>query len=79
MLRQAPELKLAATWRRRRISSTSRTFYLGYAPGGWDGLVKFLEGQNASLEDAAAAGLISQGQRGYVDRLGWIISQFVII
>mgnify|MGYP000847676909 CR=1 FL=1 len=46
----------------------ARTFYLGYAPSGWDNLVKFLEGQQADLEEAEKAGLIAKGQRGYVDR-----------
>ncbi len=69
MLRAAPGAQARRYLAERGISPVlARTFYLGYAPGGWDNLVKFLEGQNASLEDAAAAGLISQGQRGYVDR-----------
>ncbi|NLM55791.1 MAG: DNA primase [Firmicutes bacterium] len=46
----------------------ARTFFLGYAPDGWDQLVQFLEGQQVNLEDAQTAGLISLGQKGYVDR-----------
>lgn len=46
----------------------ARTFYLGYAPAGWDNLVKFLEEQGVHLEEAEKAGLVSKGQRGYIDR-----------
>lgn len=46
----------------------ARTFFLGYAPSGWDNLVKFLQAQDVDLGDADTAGLISQGRHGYVDR-----------
>lgn len=46
----------------------ARTFFIGYAPPGWDNLVNFLESQDVDLTEAAEAGLISPGRRGYVDR-----------
>lgn len=46
----------------------ARDFYLGYASPNWDGLVQFLESEGFDLQIAQAAGLISQGKRGYIDR-----------
>jgi len=55
----------------RGISEESaREFRLGYAPHGWDSLVRFLELSGASLADAEAAGLIvsRRSGRGHYDR-----------
>ncbi len=46
----------------------ARDFYLGYASEGWDGLVRFLESEGFDLKVAQAAGLITEGKRGYIDR-----------
>jgi len=48
----------------------ARSFYLGYAPDAWDGLIKFLQasGEQISLELVAEAGLIIKGKNGYYDR-----------
>jgi len=44
-----------------------RRFVLGYAPGGWQGLCDHLQHEKASLEDAAALGLLGKGSRGFYD------------
>jgi DNA primase len=41
---------------------------VGYAPEGWDNLVKHLRGKGFRDEELLAAGLVSQGRRGPVDR-----------
>ena len=43
-------------------------FRLGYAPEGWDHLVRHLRGRGFSDKELMAAGLASQGQRGLIDR-----------
>lgn len=48
--------------------SLARDFFLGYALEDWDGLARFLETQNVDLRTAQAAGLVTSGNRGYVDR-----------
>ncbi len=52
-------------------------FGCGYAPDGWDALVKALTGQGFSVEELYRAGLARQGQRGPIDqfhrRLLWSI------
>lgn len=49
---------------------TIEAFELGYAPDGWDYLVRFLERHNFSLPDAEAAGLLKAREdgSGYYDR-----------
>ena len=41
---------------------------LGYAPAGWDVLVKHLRAKGFSAEELLAAGLASQGRQGPIDR-----------
>ena len=41
---------------------------VGYAPRGWDGLVKHLRGEGFTPQELAQAGLVSEGQRGVYDR-----------
>lgn len=43
-------------------------FGVGYAPKSWDELTKHLHGRGYSAEELAAAGLVSQGDRGVYDR-----------
>jgi len=43
-------------------------FGLGYAPGGWDGLLRDLERSGFRGVMAERAGLVSRGTRGYYDR-----------
>jgi len=43
-------------------------FGLGYAPGGWSGLLRYLERAGYRGVVAEKAGLVSRGERGYYDR-----------
>jgi DNA primase len=49
---------------------TVEAFELGYAPDGWDHLLKFLQRHNFSLQDAEVAGLLKvrEDGSGYYDR-----------
>lgn len=47
---------------------TVERFELGYAPDGWDHLVRFLQRHQFSMEDAQRAGLVEAGRNGYYDR-----------
>ncbi len=44
------------------------TFGVGYAPQGWDGLLRHLRGRGFTEAELAAAGLVSEGRRGVYDR-----------
>ena len=43
-------------------------FGVGYAPRGWEGMMKALIAQGFTREELLGAGLVSQGQRGVYDR-----------
>lgn len=43
-------------------------FGVGFAPKSWDALTNHLKGRGFSTEELAAAGLVSQGDRGVYDR-----------
>ena len=43
-------------------------FGVGFAPRGWDGMLKALTAQGFTREELSAAGLVSTGQRGVYDR-----------
>lgn len=47
---------------------TVESFRLGYAPPGYEMLLNWLKRQKVPLEDAAAADLILEGERGWRDR-----------
>lgn len=49
--------------------ATIERFQLGYAPGGWDHLLRFLRRHRISEQEALQAGLIRQGEHGYYDYL----------
>jgi DNA primase len=53
--------------RRGLSQATVERFGLGYAPDGWDGLVRDLSSNDVDLAVAAKAGLVKSGQRGYYD------------
>lgn len=57
--------------------AAARHFGCGFAPGGWDTLVKHLLAQGFSVDDMVAAGVARFGQRGPIDqfhrRLTWAI------
>ncbi|PJI93397.1 DNA primase [Luteimicrobium subarcticum] len=48
--------------------SDAATFGVGYAPQGWDGLLRHLRGRGFTEPELVASGLVSQGQRGVYDR-----------
>lgn len=64
-LRQSPS---AINYLKQRglVGNTAKTFALGYAPPGWDGLVRALGEQRSLLE--ATGMLIKKKQGGYYDR-----------
>jgi DNA primase len=43
-------------------------FGVGYAPRGWDSMLKAMTAQGFTRDELLAAGLVSQGQRGVYDR-----------
>jgi DNA primase len=49
--------------------TTIEQFQLGYAPAGWDHLLRFLQRHRISEQEALQAGLIRQGEHGYYDYL----------
>ncbi len=52
-------------YRNRGLSlHTIKKFGLGYAPAGWDSLLKHLKAKGFSLSEMQAAGLIVKGQKG---------------
>jgi DNA primase len=56
----------------------AQRFGIGYAPGGWDSLVRHLQGRGFTEAELLAGGLASQGRRGLIDkfrgRLIWPIA-----
>jgi DNA primase len=48
--------------------SAAEVYGVGYAPQGWDNLVKFLRGKGFSAEELVLGGLASEGRRGPIDR-----------
>lgn len=49
-------------------SAAAAHFGVGYAPNGWENLVKHLRGRGFTDEELATGGLASRGQRGVIDR-----------
>ena len=43
-------------------------FSVGYAPRGWDNLLRTLRGRGFTTEEITASGLVSEGRRGVYDR-----------
>ncbi|MEO7125382.1 MAG: DNA primase [Nakamurella sp.] len=58
-------------------AEAERHFGCGFAPGGWDTLMKHLLAQGFSVDDMIEAGVVKRGQRGPIDqfhrRLTWAI------
>ncbi len=48
--------------------AAAATYGVGFAPQGWDALVKHLRGKGYSNEELILGGLVSEGRRGPVDR-----------
>lgn len=66
-LRRTPEA-LQYLQTRGLTPETIERFELGFAPDGWDYLVRFLQKHQMSLEEARTAGLVEEGRHGYYDR-----------
>jgi DNA primase len=66
-LRRTPEA-LQYLQTRGLTPETIERFELGFAPDGWDYLVRFLQKHQMSLEEARTAGLVEEGRNGYYDR-----------
>ena len=49
--------------------AATKTFGVGYAPRGWDNLLKHLRSQGFTDEELRATGMFSEGNRGLYDRL----------
>jgi DNA primase len=49
-------------------TAASERFSVGYAPGGWDALVRHLRGRGFTDRELLAGGLASEGRRGPIDR-----------
>ncbi len=48
--------------------AAAEEFGVGFAPQGWDGLLRHLRGRGFTEAELTASGLVSQGQRGIYDR-----------
>ena len=48
--------------------AAAEQFGVGYAPQGWDSLLRHLRGRGFTEAELTASGLVSQGQRGVYDR-----------
>lgn len=48
--------------------SAAEQFGVGFAPQGWDALMRHLRGRSFTEAELVASGLVSQGQRGVYDR-----------
>lgn len=48
--------------------SAAEDFGVGYAPQGWDAVLRHLRGRGFTEAELTASGLVSQGQRGIYDR-----------
>ncbi|AEG44674.1 DNA primase [Isoptericola variabilis] len=48
--------------------SDAERFGVGFAPTGWDALMRHLQGRGFTQAELVASGLVSQGQRGIYDR-----------
>ncbi|HTE17234.1 MAG TPA: DNA primase [Armatimonadota bacterium] len=66
-LQEAPAVR-AYLERRGLLPETVEQFGLGYAPPGYEALLAWLKREKVSLEDAAAADVILQGEHGWRDR-----------
>jgi|CXWL01.1.fsa_nt_gi DNA primase len=53
---------------RRMAAESVEKFHIGYAPNSWDALMSHLGGRGISAEEAVAAGLAVEGERGSYDR-----------
>ena len=66
----SPEAEVARAFLTERgfAPDSWERFSLGYAPRGWDNMLKALRGRGMTDAELLAAGLVSQGNRGVYDR-----------
>ncbi|MFE6733409.1 DNA primase [Microbacterium sp. NPDC057650] len=66
----SPEAETARAFLGQRgfDSGAAAHFGVGFAPRGWDGMLKALTAQGFTREELSNAGLVSTGQRGVYDR-----------
>ena len=69
-LHNDPAAKVARAFLAERgfDDAAAAAYGVGYSPDSWDALTKHLAAQGYSREECVSAGLVSQGQRGVVDR-----------
>ncbi len=69
-LRRHPEAARAVAYLKQRglTGETAKAFGLGYAPPGWDGLLRALGTDEAAVRRLTLAGLLSEGNSGPYDR-----------
>ena len=53
--------------------AATKTFGVGYAPRGWDNLLKHLRSQGVTDEELRATGMFSEGNRGLYDRFAALV------
>ncbi|WP_142161695.1 DNA primase [Cellulomonas sp. SLBN-39] len=65
-----PQAAVARTFLAERgfDRQAAEDFGVGFAPQGWDGLLRHLRGRGFTEAELTASGLVSQGQRGVYDR-----------
>jgi DNA primase len=65
-----PEAAIARTFLAERgfDEAAAKHFGVGYAPAGWENLVRFLRGRGYSDRELITSGLASEGRRGPIDR-----------
>ncbi|OKL54080.1 DNA primase [Bowdeniella nasicola] len=66
----SPEAAAAREFLTQRgfTQSIAEHFGIGYAPQGWDGVLKHLRGRGFTEKELKASGLVSEGNRGVYDR-----------
>ncbi|MEU3460304.1 DNA primase [Streptomyces sp. NPDC006733] len=66
----SPEAEIGRTFLRERgfDQAAAEHFGVGYAPAGWDHLIRFLRGKGFTDKELLTSGLASEGRRGAIDR-----------
>ena len=66
-----PEAEIARSFLKERgfdVAEAAARFGIGYAPAGWEHLVRWLRGRGFTDHELITSGLASQGRRGPMDR-----------
>jgi DNA primase len=66
----SPEAEIGRAFLRERgfDQDAAEHFGVGYAPAGWDTLIRFLRGKGFTDRELLTSGLASEGRRGAIDR-----------